>query len=207
MNWNKITHISKYARKMIPAKATELIGHYGFTPNDRENIESDLITAVLEAAPAWDPSKGKRSTYDNRVINREIASIIRYRKRECRDYRRTGASLDERIAHEDGLPLTRGEMLADGADCRSASGTSAADLIDLSADVRAALERLDPELQPICRLLVTHTKAAIARELNVSKPTVLKRCRAIRDHFSKFGLEEYLMRGADGSTRDGVCDQ
>ncbi|HRQ76179.1 MAG TPA: hypothetical protein PK098_09705 [Phycisphaerales bacterium] len=207
VNTNEHTGISEYTQTLISVKANQLTGHYGFTADDREGIEEDLVVAVLEAAPSWDASRGSRNTYDNRIVHRKIATIIRHRKRVRRDYRRTGVSLDERIADEDGLPLTRGEMLADDADCRSASGTSAADLIDLAADVRAALERLDPELQHLCRLLVTHTKAAIARELGVSKPTVLKRCKAIRDHFSKFGLEEYLMRGADGSTGDGVCDQ
>lgn len=206
MNSNNNT-ICEYTRTLISVKSFQLVGQYGFTITDHEDIEHDLVLAVLEAAPAWNPKLATRSTYDNRIVNRKIATIIRHRKRERRDYRRTGVSLDEVTTDENGSLLTRGDVLSDDADCRSASGRSAADLIDLAADLRTALERLDPELQQLCCLLNTHTKAAIARELGVSKPTVLKRCKAIRDHFSKLGLEEYLKRGADGSTRDGVCDQ
>lgn len=207
VNSNEHTGISEYTQTLISVKANQLVGHYGFTADNREDIEQDLLVAVLEAAPSWNARRGSRNTYDNRIVNRKVATIIRHRKRERRDYRRTGVSLDEVITDENGSPLTRGDVLSDDADCRSASGRSAADLIDLAADLRTALERLDPELQHLYRLVITHTKAAIAKELGVSKPTVLKRCKAIRDHFSKLGLEEYLKRGADGSTRDGVCDQ
>lgn len=198
--------ISKYASKMIPAKAAELMGQYGFTQDDQGDIEQDLTTAVINAAPAFDPKKGKRSTYDNRVINRRIATLIRYRKRECRDYRRTDASVNVSIDKESGADATPWETLAEDADRRLQHTPSRSDQIDLAIDVQAALDLLTPEDRELCILLITETKTSAANQLQISKPTLYRRCKAIRARFAERGLDQYLHPDADASNCDGVCD-
>jgi len=207
VNTHVRTTISEYARTLISVKANQLVGKYGFTPADREDIEQDLVVAILEAAASWDAGRGSRNTYDNRIVQRKIATIIRHRKRQRRDYRRDGVSLNEIATDEDGASVTVGDTLTEDADRRRPTSSPKPERIDLAADLREALGRLEPELRRLCALLATGTKAAAAEAIGVSKPTVFKRRDAIRERFSELGLEEYLRRGADGSPCDGVCDQ
>ena len=207
MNTNEHTSISEYARTLISVKANQLVGKYGFSADDREDIEQDLVVAILEAAPSWDAGRGSRNTYDNRIVLRKIATIIRHRKRQRRDYRRNVASLHDAARDEDGASVTVGDMMTDDADRRGSKSSGNPDRIDLAVDLRQAVGRLEPELRRLCALLTTGTKAAAAEAIGVSKPTVFKRRDAIRQRFCELGLEEYLHRGADGSVSDGVCDQ
>ena len=207
MDTKDTAQISKYTRTLIAVKARQLIGQYGLTPCDREDIEQELAIAVLEAASAWDATRGSRNTYDNRIVNRKVVTIIRYRTRECRDYRRDGSPLEEVVRDEDGAPGSLGAMLTDDADRRLGGTAANEERIDLASDVRAAVNLLGPDLQRLCILLAAGTKADAAQEVGVSKPTIFKRCRAIREHFAELGLEDYVNPGADGLTGHGVCDQ
>ncbi|MCK4873631.1 MAG: hypothetical protein KAS72_12990 [Phycisphaerales bacterium] len=207
MNSNDTPEISQYTRTLIAVKGHQLIGHYGFTRCDRDDLMQEFTIAVLEATGAWDETRGSRNTFDNRIVNRKIATLIRHRKRECRDYRRNGASLEEVSRDEDGTPISLGEMLTDDADRRWNDAASVSDRIDLSVDLRRAVSVLKPELQRLCALLARGSAADAARALDVSRPTVFKWIRMIRDRFTELGLDEYVEYRADGSTGDGVCNQ
>ena len=206
MDTNEIPNISEYTRTLITVKARQLVGHYGYKSCDREDLEQELVLAVLEAQSAWDASRASRNTFDNRIVNRKIATMIRHRRRQCRDYRREEASLDESISDSDGTPVARVATLTDESDHRLADVTKIKDLIDLQVDTRVTVASLTPHQRRLCELLSAGSVADAARALGVSKPTVFKRIRLIREQFAKQGLEEYLHLCADDSNGDGVCD-
>lgn len=206
MDTNETPRISEYTSTLITVKARQLVGHYGYKCCDREDLEQELVLAVLETQSAWDASRASRNTFENRIVNRKIATMIRHRTRQCRDYRREEASLDESISDRDGTPLARVATLADDSDGRRAGLSLSAERLDLAIDTRSAFDALTPEQQRLCELRSEGSAEDAARAFDVSKPTALKRLRIIREQFSKLGLEEYLHQRADGLNGDGVCD-
>lgn len=198
---------SEYARTLISVMVNKLIGHYGFTQSDREDLEGDLLLAVLEADAHWDPSRAQRNTFDNRVVMRMIASIIRHRTQECRDHRRCRESLDDDVQCGRGATFRRGDLLTESADRRCNKGHTEASHIDLKIDVRGGVDALNLELRAYCQLLGDKPKAEIARTLGVSTPTVFTRVGTIRKQFAARGLAEYVNADLYGSAADGVCDE
>ena len=207
MENRKQPQASDYAYTLISIMVNRLIGHYGFTQDDREDLERDLLLAVLEADEHWDPSRAQRNTFDNRVVIRKIASIIRHRTQECRDYRRCRESLDDLIQSDRGTVVRRGDLLTEGADRRRNDVRAESSRIDLESDISALLNALDSELQVLCRFLMDGSKARAARILGVSKPTVFDRVGAIRERFAERGLAGYVQADLYGSAADGVCDE
>lgn len=207
MEANQTTQISKYTRTLISVKVHQIIGRYGLTSSDREDLEQELTLAVLEAADAWDSARGSRNTFDNRIVNRKIATIIRYRSRSCRDYHRGHMSLDDAVRNEDGDSSSRGAILTEDSDHRRGGVTASEDHADLSKDVRSVVCSLEPDLQRLCDLLEKGTKADAAEAMGLSRTTIYKRCRAIRDRFAQMGLADYVNCGVDALARDGVSDQ
>lgn len=51
-------HGDDYATWLIQQKADQLIGRYGFTKSDREDIEQELTLALLERWDQYDPVRG-----------------------------------------------------------------------------------------------------------------------------------------------------
>lgn len=207
MEANQTTRISQYTRTLISIKANQIIGRYGLTPSDREDLEQELTLAVLEAADAWDADRGSRNTFDNRIVNRKVATIIRYRSRGCRDYHRGRMSLDDAIRNEDGGSSSRGAMMTEDTDRRRGGVDTSEERVELSKDVRSAVRSLEPDLQRLCDLLGKGTKSDAAESMGLSRTTIYKRCRAIRERFAQMGLADYVNCGVDALARDGVSDQ
>lgn len=207
MEVKKQPQASEYVCTLISILVNKLIGHYGFIEADREDLERDLLLAVLEADEHWDSSRAQRNTFDNRVVIRKIASIIRHRTQECRDFRRCRESLDDLIQSGRGTVARRGDLLTEGADRRRSEGRSESSRIDLESDIAASLNALNSELQVLCRLLTDGSRARAARILGVSKPTVFDRVGTIRERFAERGLAGYVQADLYGSAADGVCDE
>ena len=50
--------LNEYARSVIRNKARQLIGKYGFTPDDYEDLEQEMILDLLVRLPKFDPEQG-----------------------------------------------------------------------------------------------------------------------------------------------------
>lgn len=207
METNETTQISQYTRTLISVKVHQIIGRYGLISSDREDLEQELTLAVLEAANAWDSTRGSRNTFDNRIVNRKVATIIRYRSRGCRDYHRGCLSLDDAVCNEDGGSSSHGAMLTEDTDCRRGGVDASEERADRSMDVRSAVRSLEPDLHRLCDLLGKGTKADAAEAMGLSRTTIYKRCEAIRERFAQMGLADYVNCGVDALARDGVSDQ
>lgn len=207
MEIKKQPQASEYACTLISILVNKLIGQYGFIEADREDLERDLLLAVLEADTHWDSSRAQRNTFDNRVVIRKIASILRHRTQECRDYRRCRDSLDDLVESDRGTIVRRGDLLAGGADQRRTQSNTEALHIDLEIDVRAGVDALNLELRAYCQLLVDRSKAETARVLGVSTPTVFDRVGVIREQFIASELAGYVRPEIYGLTADGVCEK
>lgn len=100
--------VDAHSMTVIKHKARELVGHYGFTISNMEDVEQDLRIHVAQKLLEYDSMRGAKSTYVRTVIKRKITSIIKEERQSGRyDHRLIGRSLDEHVAadREDGLLL------------------------------------------------------------------------------------------------------
>ena len=85
----------EYALKLVRAKARKYLGRYGLTAADVEDMQQELLLHLHFAMKKYDPSRGERTTFMDRVVQKRILSIIRYKTASPRDYRKEAHSLNE----------------------------------------------------------------------------------------------------------------
>lgn len=74
-----LDHHMTAARGLARAKANMVIGQGGLTTDDREDIEAQLLLALCRRARKFDGGRSSVNTFTSRVMDREVASILRYR--------------------------------------------------------------------------------------------------------------------------------
>ncbi len=195
--------IDEYAMTLIRVKARQLIGKYGFTRSDREDLEQDLSIFVLERMRHFDPRRGSDKTFIDRIVNRKVISIIRGRLAASRDYRRA-SSLNDAALDEEGKTVERGDTIPDDADRRIARGRDVPAAMDLALDVLTVLATLDPELKRVCDLVIAGTKKDASEKLGLSKSGLRDRVLKLREVFSSAGLRDYLTGGVTTPSVGGV---
>ena len=72
----------------IRVAAQGLVGRYGYTRSDLEDIVQDLALHVLERLGEYDPGRGAWSTFLKRVVRNKIGHLIEHRTFQKRDYRK-----------------------------------------------------------------------------------------------------------------------
>lgn len=173
----KIT-LDEYAMTLIRLKARQLVGHYGFTKSDHEDIQQDLTLDLLLRLHRFDPRKGRPATYLRMIVDRRVASLIRQRTSMSRDYRRAAHSLDE-LSDETG----NGNLTEPAIDDRHQR--------DLEIDLTEALDALSDDLRVIAEDLRDETLAEVARGHGCSRDVMRRFTEQIRRHLARRGLGEY----------------
>ncbi len=175
--------LDAYVETTIRHKVDSLIGRYGFTEDDRDDLEQDLALHLLQHLDEFDPGRAQRTTFVSRCIEHRLTDLIRHRHRARRDSSkacRFGAT-------------SAGD--ADVIDANSIDDTTAdreRQRTDLRLDLSAVIASLSPMQTRICALLPTHAPFAIARELGLSKRAVYSAVAALRETFIAAGLQVYL---------------
>ena len=177
MEGSKQNGLNDYAREVIRHKARQLIGKYGFTPDDYDDIRQEMALDLLTRLTKFDPARASVNTFVARVVDRRISTLIRHRQQEKRDYRREAWSLDEPVNNEDCAGATRGELLGqDECDLRAGKQTRPeSERVDLSLDLSIAISELPPDLKHLAELLLTHTITQAAQELGVPRSTLYEK--------------------------------
>jgi len=180
----KIT-LDEYAMTHIRLKARQLIGRYGFTRSDREDIEQELTLDLLTRLSRFDPDKARSATFVRLVVDRCAASLVRKRKALVRDYRRA-SSLDELIDEDDNENVA--ELSYDDQEQR-----------ELAIDLCEALNQLPDDLRAIAEALRDGGKIAeLAREHGLTREAMRWRVKKIRRHFAQRGLDRYISDHQNG---------
>jgi RNA polymerase sigma-70 factor (ECF subfamily) len=86
-----------YARDVIRHKARQLIGKYGFTRDDYDDLQQEMMLDLLRRLGKYDPSRAGLSTFVARIVDRKVSTLIRHQRQEKRDYRRQVCSLDAQV--------------------------------------------------------------------------------------------------------------
>ena len=196
MDTNQKTEVNDYALKLVHHKAQQLIGKAGYTKNDIEDIEQDLIVDLLERLPKFDPAKATYNTFVSRLVDRKISNLIRYRTQEIRDFRCENCSIHDFI-ESGGNGQEKVERIEtvtqDEQDFRTGKHIrSAEERLDLRLDITLVLSKLPLELRKAAELLQTMSITATARELGVPRSTLYGRIAELRPIFEAMGLNDQM---------------
>jgi DNA-directed RNA polymerase specialized sigma24 family protein len=74
-----LEHHMTAARGMARTKANMVIGQGGLTREDRDDIEAQLLLTLCRRARKFDSGRSSIGTFTSQVMDREVASILRYR--------------------------------------------------------------------------------------------------------------------------------
>jgi RNA polymerase sigma-70 factor (ECF subfamily) len=184
-----------YARKVIRHKARQLIGKYGFTRDDYDDLQQEMMLDLLRRLGKYDPSRAGLSTFVARIVDRKVSNLIRHQKQEKRDFSVRVLPLDAEVDGQDGEPLGLDEVLSQDAYDDEVGGHDRPQFerLDLRIDLTLVLDDLPDDLRELARRLQTRTMAEIARELGMPRSTLYEKGIArLRKIFEDKGLREYL---------------
>lgn len=184
--------ILKKAKKNAEAKARQMVGNYGWTKTDQDDIVHDLILAFIEAWPKYNPKRSKPQTFISRIIDNALKDMIKHRQAAIRDYRRNSCSLNDLVPdpENDEKEISRYKLISQEQSYAHRSGSRLSDLqrLQLQMDIEKVYEALTVAQMEICELLKYHSKTATARELNMAFSTLKDRILKIREVFIAYGV-------------------
>jgi len=186
---NRFDGIDGHTVRVIQHKAKQLVGHYGFTVSDREDLEQELMLDLLKRLPQFDPKQANRKTFVDRVITHGVASLIACQKAKMRDYRRNGGSLNEKVDSPEGDRVERADLLE--AETYQ-PGRPDEEVCLLKLDVQAIVARLPDELGVLVISLGTRSVTEIAREMGIPRNVLCKRIEKLRQSFGNAAMRKYL---------------
>jgi RNA polymerase sigma-70 factor (ECF subfamily) len=184
-----------YARDVIRHKARQLIGKYGFTRDDYDDLQQEMMLDLLRRLGKYDPSKAGLSTFVARIVDRKVSNLIRHQRQEKRDYTKQVCPLDAQVEDQDGQVRGLEDVLSQDAYDQEVErhDRPTADRLDLRIDLTLVLDDLPDDLRELARRLQTRTMAEIAREMGVPRSTLYEKGIArLRKIFEDKGLREYL---------------
>jgi len=173
--------VDENTRTLIRIEARRLVGKFGFSQSDRDDLEQDLALHLIEHADQFDSSRACWRTFVNRMVDNRIISIMRRRLAQRRDYRRT--MLLSELTVDD-----RGDSLEPACD----SGAHIDPSPDLAIDLDDAIQKLDCPTQRMCRLLAHESLAESARRLGLTRAQMRTQVSRIRNLLTEQGMEDYL---------------
>jgi RNA polymerase sigma-70 factor (ECF subfamily) len=193
---NRYQGIDAYASRLIRYKAKRLVGRFGFTAADREDLEQELMFDLHRRLPKYDARRARRDTFIDRIVNHKIATIIESRIAGKRDYRLLAPLPDDYDIEfdEEGEPIDRKDPL-DQDNYMFRIGRRyrpEAERHDLQLDVRKCVERLDSGLRRLCLRLMTETITETSRSSGIPRGTLYDAIEKLRVIFEEAGLTDYL---------------
>jgi RNA polymerase sigma factor (sigma-70 family) len=155
--------------QLIRFEVRTLIGRYGFTISDREDLQQDLALHLIEQMSGHDPGRGKIATFADRILRNRVVGIVRHRCAGKR-HRRVERPLEDAANVPD-----RGE----------------AELLRqhrLKLDLDQALSRLPQELADAAALFKECGEAEMVRRTGLSRQRVRTLRQRIGQHLRSQGI-------------------
>jgi DNA-directed RNA polymerase specialized sigma24 family protein len=168
--------------RLAHVRAARLVGKYGFSRDEAEDIGQDLLADLLARRPNFDAKRGSDRAFIRRIMENRLATIISARHARCRDYRRNFSGEVTR----DPVQNTQG---SESIDPRWSSGS---EMRDLEIDIRRLRKLLRPELAAIAVLLPSRSPVEIVGLLGISRSTLYRRIKELRAIAIGIGLDRYI---------------
>jgi len=185
--------IERYANETIRHRVNHLLGRFGFTGQDRQDLEADLRAHLISRLPCYRPDRGARTSFVAAVLLNRARRLVEARK-ASRRWLPIALSLDEAVEDEEGLALDRAEAFDHDDYLLRSNRISrpAHESCELALDVERAVEQLPPDLAELCRRLAIQTVREVSEETGVPKSTLHYRISRIRRIFEQEGLRGYV---------------
>jgi RNA polymerase sigma-70 factor (ECF subfamily) len=148
---NAAADIDPIARALIRRKVPRLVGRFGFTRSDADDLAQELALRAHVAGLRFDAGRSGGFRFYDRVLTNKVRSVIAGARFQKRDRRR------ERSLNG-GDPAVHGVYLADQ--------------VDLAIDVRDALNTLTAADREVAWLLATDSVAGVARHTDATRGTI-----------------------------------
>ncbi|QDU28844.1 hypothetical protein ETAA8_39490 [Anatilimnocola aggregata] len=139
-------------------------------PVDTEGYAQELLAYVLARLHRFDPDRGPAGLFISRLVDQQLA-VIRRKHLRRKDRPRGGENGDVLP----GLRVVPGH-----------------DNDDLAIDLRQVLATLTPEERNLCQWVSEQSNTRVAEQCDVSRSTLYRRLRVIRQRCEDQGLAEYL---------------
>lgn len=185
--------LGRFEFGIIKKKVRQIIGRAGFRKQDREDLEQELLTRLLQSLKSFKPDVAHRKAFVTAVVERDVANILRDKQAEKRDHRRIGSLHVMIEVTEDGpteLAETIGDREFNARRCRDPR--SAEDLAQLASDLAEVAAALPDDLRNLAERLKTQSISSIAREIGVPRTTLNDTVRRLRQRFEQAALRDYL---------------
>ncbi|MHB1463357.1 MAG: hypothetical protein ACYC1M_18875 [Armatimonadota bacterium] len=186
--------LDSYCVSLIHLKACRLIGNYGYTKSDKDDIEQELALHLRHSLPRYNPALGTLKTFVNCVLGNKIRSMIREHVTYLYDSRMNGPSLSDPVAQESGERLNRVDII-DSDDYLIRMGKISrreCELIELRIDVERVVSRLPANLQELCEQLGRQSIAEVSRDTGWSRGKIYDMKQVLLDAFIEGGLDEWV---------------
>lgn len=191
---NLFSHRDPFASQLVRQKARQLVRHPAFNRSELRDIEQELVLELVRKYRCYDPERAQESTFIARIVESKIASMIRIRMAEKRDFRRDAHSLNETIRDSDGGCVERSQTLDASAvsNHTGQSKRSDRDVAELRRDVADILQSLSNDERELAELLMEQTEYAASRILGRSRRQIAKEVARLRELFEDVGMRGYL---------------
>jgi RNA polymerase sigma-70 factor (ECF subfamily) len=162
----------------------------GFSRSDFDDLQQELKLRLLQKSSKFDPTRGSLSTFIDRVINNEVRTMLRDRRRRKRAPGFTASSLEAPAAGQNRDEAGNVGDAVSAADQARRTGTPdrPTDTEETAEAVDQVIKSLPPEDADIANRLKHAGVSAVARDLGVSRQHVYEVIDRMRKRFKDAGF-------------------
>ena len=191
MSNNRYGGVDSYAAFFIAIKAKTMIRTGLFSPDDREDIEQELMMAYLKDEDNFNGSRAEKETFIRMVINHRSIQMIREITTDKRKVRLKEISLDQ-PTFDDDETLFIDQLDDTGALWGDKPFESFADLSIQRIDILKIRESLPEDLQQIFDLVMEHTISEAAEILKIPRTTFSSRVKKLKEYLMQSQFKNYF---------------
>jgi RNA polymerase sigma-70 factor (ECF subfamily) len=186
-------HDDRFVRGLIRRKAQQVAARAQLSPDERSDIEHDLLLRVLQAWHTFDPEKGHPYKYATTVVERHVANLLRYlesvKRAGCRK-----CSLHVLVYSHEEPPTELANLISadEHAERLGRPRRSQQEQAELAMDIETAILNLPKSLVELARRLQSQTISEVSRETGIPRTTLNAQRDRIRKRFEDLGLRDYL---------------
>lgn len=157
MHHNGLSEMDAYALACVEHRVRRLIGNYGFTTNDRDDLVQQLFLEYLERANQYESCRSGFKTFVSCLVRNQATSAVRARKRAlCRSEEAIAGDSDINLSEDPTAPK------------------------HFWLDVERALAPFQRVLLDTAHALCRRTPAPLSRAPGQSRTSVYRRMRWLR---------------------------
>ncbi len=187
----------KWEVSLVKRKARRLIGKFGITPSNVEDLEQELFLHIFlrkkgGSSNAQVQFQGK--SVMSRILDNRVRDIIEKAKTKKREGDLKSDSLHRELGQtEEGESMTYEDILSEDESLWRIGRRRLVDEEEIRHALRSTLSKLSPFQRKVCRLLMRHKKiSGVAVALHMKRPTLYLEIERIRAVFDEEGLGGYI---------------